>query len=160
MTEPKQKPGKSRQDYGTPGDFIAAVERRFGRLAVDLAARADNAKAPTWIDEDADSLATATRWDGLCDRLLWLNPPFANIAPWAAKCLLHAEACAALGGRIFLLTPASVGANWYSAHVHQKALVLFLNGRITFEGTTDPYPKDCMLSVFGEVPGFEVWRWK
>jgi hypothetical protein len=38
--------------------------------------------------------------------------------------------------------------------------VLGLNGRLTFKGTTAPYPKDCMLSVFGVEPGFDVWSWR
>jgi hypothetical protein len=29
---PEQKPGRSKQDYGTPWDFIKAVEARFGKL--------------------------------------------------------------------------------------------------------------------------------
>jgi hypothetical protein len=43
---------------------------------------------------------------------------------------------------------------WREAHVYA------LSPRLTFKGEKWPYPKDCMLSVFGEQPGFEVWRWK
>lgn len=44
MSEPIQKPGRSKQDYGTPWEFIRAVERRWGKLHVDLAAHSENAK--------------------------------------------------------------------------------------------------------------------
>ena len=43
MSVPIQKPGRSRQDYGTPPEFLAAVVARFGPLAFDLAASRDNA---------------------------------------------------------------------------------------------------------------------
>ena len=87
--------------------------------------------------------------------LLWLNPPFGKITPWAAKC--HAEA--AKGARIALLVPASIGSNWYRDNIHDRHRVLFLNGRIVFDGKNG-FPKDCMLVIFGDEPGFDVWTWK
>lgn len=108
MTEPAQKPGRSKQDYGTPWGLIRAVEARFGKLDVDLAARADNAKAPRLIGPDQDSLKVP--WGPrICGGIGWLNPPFADIDPWAKKC--GAETTPMNGNRIILLTPASVGAN-------------------------------------------------
>ena len=155
MRMPIQKPGKSKQDYGTPLDLIAAVTKRFGPLLVDLAAREDNKKAPEWIGPDWDSLTQD--WTQLSGNL-WLNPPFANIAPWAEKCKISAPPGS--DRRIFFLTPASVGSNWFLEHVHGHALVLALNPRLTFEGETACYPKDCCCSVFGDLPGFDVWRWR
>lgn len=158
MTEPRQKPGRSKQDYGTPWAFIHAVERRFGALFVDLAAHGpSNAKAPNYITPLQDSLTFD--WTQYASRIAWLNPEFADIAPWAAKCAAHASVFAGFGGRILMLTPASIGSEWFEAHVHRKALVIGLRPRLTFEGTKDPYPKDLMLSVFGETPGFDTWRW-
>lgn len=159
MSEPKQKPGKSKQDYGTPWAFIRAVEKRWGPLAIDLAARADNAKAPRFITPEADSLSSRNPWSPWCREIAWLNPEFADIAPWAAKCAANAEVYRAGGGRIIMLTPASIGSEWFEAHVHRKAMVIGLRPRLTFEGTSDPYPKDLMLSIFGEAPGFDTWRW-
>lgn len=169
MPEPKQKPGRSKQDYSTPWELIRAVEGRWGKLDVDLAARADNAKVPLFVTPEQDSLKTS--WieiavgrldrgeDKLGYTLAWLNPPFARIGPWAAKCVKLALHTGLL--RIVMLTPASVGANWFRDHVHNRAMVYALNGRITFEGTEDPYPKDCMLSLFGfGMTGFDVWTWK
>lgn len=155
---PAQNPGRSRQDYETPPEFVAAVARRFGPLLVDLAASPTNAKAPAFLTEGNDSLASPwTNWSTGC---AWLNPPFADIAPWAEKCAVHRHAFAAGGGRILFLTPASVGSEWFAEHVHRKALVLGIRPRLTFVGAADQYPKDLILSVFGELPGFDTWRWK
>ncbi len=46
MTEPKQKPGRSKQDYGTPPEFLDAVKARFRIEAFDcdLAASHDIAR--------------------------------------------------------------------------------------------------------------------
>lgn len=145
--------GASRQDYETPWELIRVVESRFGQLAVDLAASESNTKASRFISERDDSLSVA--WHLLSKDLLWLNPPFGNIAPWARKCAIQAN----YGARIAFLVPASVGANWYRDHVHGKARVYFLNGRICFDGKNG-FPKDCLLALYGEPAGYEVWTWK
>lgn len=151
---PAQRPGRSKQDYGTPSDLLAAVEQRFGDITVDLAASRENAVVSSFFDEREDALAQD--WTALRG-VLWLNPPFAKIAPWAAKCV----ASVGRDRTIVMLTPASVGAGWFAAHVHGSALVLALSPRLTFVGCDAPYPKDCMLSVYGaHAPGFDVWRWK
>jgi len=150
MMMPVQRPGQSKQDYGTPANLMRAVALKFGTPAWDLAASVENAKAENFLTAAQDSLTAD--WRSL-PGLKWLNPPFGNIAPWAEKC--------ARGGQILLLTPASVGANWFRDHVHLKAFIYFLNGRLTFEGCRDPYPKDCMLSAFGfGRTGYDVWDWR
>jgi len=155
--EPIQKPGRSKQDYGTPVEFIAACVARFGPLVCDLAASAENAKAPAFYDRERNSL-TVPWAEEHPTGTLWLNPEFADIGPWAEKC---AAESLKRQGLILLLTPASVGSNWFAAHVNRKAMVLGLSPRLQFEGTTAPYPKDLSLSVFGMgFNGFDCWRWK
>lgn len=144
---------RSRQDYETPAEFIRAVEDRFGPLTVDLAATKQNAKAPEFLDEEANSLTV--NWNKF-NGLLWLNPPFNHIEIWAQKSRMHCE----LGARLLFLTPASVGSEWFQMHVLGRAMVLALSPRLSFDGKA-PYPKDCMLSVFwAGCSGFDVWRWK
>ena len=160
---PKQKPGKSRQDYETPQDLIDAIERRFGPLTFDLAAHAKNTKCPDYYNSRVDSLKQD--WS-LLKGNLWLNPPFAHIDPWAEKCKetvwcwQHINVTPILPFTIFLLTPASIGSEWFRKHIYMHAHVIGLNPRLKFVGEEDAYPKDCMLSLFGRQPGFEVWRWK
>jgi phage N-6-adenine-methyltransferase len=163
---PQQKPGRSKQDYRTPNDFIAAVKRRLGivEFAIDLAANASNAQAKRWLGPDSalqvDALA-APNWARYCAfGWGWLNPEFKNIDPWAQRC----AAAAAEGGHVAFLVPAGVGANWYRDHVDGKALVLALNGRLAFMPDQPDwlYPKDCILALYSPlVPaGFEVWSWR
>jgi phage N-6-adenine-methyltransferase len=155
--EPVQKPGRSKQDYGTPIEFIRACEERFGPFVCDLAASDENTKARAWYTRERDSLAQPWHTD-YPNGTLWLNPEFADIDPWAAKCALESTR---RFGLILLLTPASIGCNWFADHVKGKAIVLGVSPRLTFEGTTAPYPKDLMLSVFGYgLSGFDTWRWR
>jgi phage N-6-adenine-methyltransferase len=173
MVMPARKPGNSKQDYGTPWPLIRAIEARWGPLTIDLAARADNAKAPRFITPEQDSLAQD--WDAQIGfGLGWLNPEFADIAPWAKKC----ASCELAS--LFMLTPASIGAEWFAEYCELKTKIVALRPRIKYEGchnldknkerTCDEsclgcasYPKDCMLTLWGsrfkDEPVFQTWRW-
>lgn len=154
---PEQKPGRSKQDYGTPQEFIDAVTVRFGPLNFDLAADETNAKAQFFYTENDDSLASPWPMHGN----LWLNPPYSDIRPWAEKCACHSRYGSPFFGRILMLVPASIGSNWFADYVHEQAYILALSPRITFEGCETPYPKDCMLACYGgHQHGFDTWRWK
>jgi phage N-6-adenine-methyltransferase len=157
---PAQKPGRSRQDYGTPRPFLDAVERRFGPIGCDLAANEVNHVNPFYLGPGSghgyDSLARA--WHVFAHvGLMWLNPPFADLDPWAAKCAAEQ----AKGARIVILAPAAVGSVWYTKHVEPNAYVFALRPRIRFVGATDDYPKDLILALFApeRLVGFESWRW-
>lgn len=151
---------RTKQDWRTPPEFIAAVERRFGRIGFDLAATdghevgcgyaftpEDDSLSCSWIDPGVRS-----------GYVVWLNPPYANIRPWVAK--LDAE-CRELDRWTLCLVPAAVGSRWYADHVHGRCLVLFLTGRLTFVGASAPYPKDCMLLCYGfGAEGVALWDWR
>ncbi len=159
--------GKSRQDFATPQDFRDAVVKKFGMPSFDLAADEKNAFCD-WVSmhqyftEEDDALKQewykrATPRDQPEKQLLmWLNPPFGNIAPWARQCAEESK----LGARILFLIPASVGSNWWAEYVHNKAHVYFLSPRLCFDGIA-PFPKDCALAYFSiGNQGYACWRWK
>lgn len=162
-TMPVQKPGKSKQDYSTPDDFMRALMRKFGVPTIDLAATHDNTRCARYISPIEDS--PMQDWDKLArashDRLAFLNPPFGNIRPWAKKC---AEASLL---EILFLVPASVGSNWWAEHVDEcvqdeTAMVYFLRPRLSFDGK-NPYPKDCALVHYNASVNAErygCWDWK
>lgn len=162
MTAPAQKPGRSVQDVQTPPEFIEAVSERFGYIDLDLAATAANAVVPHFFGPDSplheDALAPHCKWLPPSDGLLWLNPPFANITPWATKCVTESEA----GASIALLVPASVGSNWFNNYVRPYAYVLELAPRIKFVGHTASYPKDLILAIYTpeRFVGREAWHWR
>lgn len=157
MAMPKQNPGRSKQDYGTPLEFLAAVKRRLciTDFSADLAASEGNAVAAIYYTVEDDSLKSSHKWD--FGGWSWLNPPFSNIAPWVEK----ASKEAMQGANIAMLVPASVGSNWWRDWVEPYAYQSFLNGRLTFVGETTPYPKDCALLLYTPwgFTGHEVWNW-
>jgi len=154
---PQQKPGRSKQDYQTPDKFLIAAVRflDIGGFKSDLAATCDNTVAGFWFTEEEDSLKQD--WSRLPPGWAWLNPPYAHIEPWVKKAYLS-------GANIAVLIPASVGANWWRDWVHQKAMVLFLNGRLSFIPDKPKwlYPKDLALLLYGKdiQLGYAVWNWR
>jgi hypothetical protein len=157
---PKQRPGRSVQTYGTPLRFFDAVQTRFGPMSVDLAA-SDDRLCGAWLGPGSDvpdalNLDIAW-WAILRGRTGWLNPPFENLRPWAVRCASEAR----LGAHIVMLTPSSLGSEWYCDEVQGHALTLVVRPRITFVGCSAPYPKDCAIHLWGfQMVGLGTWRWR
>lgn len=160
MSEPRQRRGRSKQNYQTPPEFLTAVKQRFGirQFDIDLAAEPHNAACEHFYTEEDDALVQPWRvgngWN-------WLNPPYADIRPWVHRA--HQEMVREQASTLMLL-PAGVGSNWFRDWAHEKAQVIFLNGRLTFVGCDTCYPKDCLLLVYQPAPtgisrGYEIWTW-
>lgn len=162
-----------KQDWRTPPEFLAAVQRRFGTIGFDLAATTGHevtrvpvvgvggvsfgtVKGPHFSPED-DSLSqdwSALRLDP--GKVAWLNPPFANIRPWARKC---DEECRNLPRWTLMLVPASMGSKWWADHVLGKCFALGVT-RMAFVGADATYPKDLALCCYGfGVSGYGFWDW-
>lgn len=162
---------RGKQDYGTPSEFLKAVRYRFGGIDWDLAATPANAVATDFITPQQDSLKVpwpiyrSPRFSHV-PVTCWLNPPFADIEPWARKCQAWVEdQMVTPGSKILFLVPASIGTNWWRHHVADRARVLAVSPRLTFVGCDDPFPKDCALCVFErswpwQPKIVEPWNWK
>ena len=153
---PRQKV-KQETTYGTPLWLVKAIERDFGlKFTFDLAAdedscilrESDSAWDYKYYDFQDNSLQQD--WNNLSGDL-WLNPPFANIKDWCAKCSTY------VNGTICLLVPASIGSKWFRDYCMGRP-VFVLDSRITFDGHTDPYPKDLMIALFNktQAPTFSM----
>jgi phage N-6-adenine-methyltransferase len=154
---PAQRPHKSKQDFATPMPFIRAVERRFGGIVHDLAAHSRNARCASYysLEEGVDSLRQD--WSRIRPGNRWLNPEFGNIAPFVEKCAMEAERLPR-NSLILVLVPASIGTEWFARHVENKARVIGVRPRLSFDDQ-NPYPKDLMLLGYGLDYGLETWRW-
>ena len=154
---------KSFQDYGTPPELLAAIERRFGAVGVDAAATAEDAVCDAYFDD-----ALNADWDEAGDALVYANPRF-------RLSRLYARKFAESNVRGLLLTPASIDSRWCATHVLPYARIIALSPRVPFMRDGDYAFRDArgrpaginramMLSAYrcpGEKPGeLELWRWK
>lgn len=157
----------SNQNVETPLDFLRAVEDRFGAIGFDLAANEENnavmrlghvdgQRARSYYLGPGSLLAENAflrPWHGLGE-LAWLNPPFADISPWAMRCALSRHE---FKQRIALLIPASVCTSYFISHVAPHAYV--------FELTPRPFKaevRDCVLALYEPAlyRGRETWKWR
>lgn len=174
MSGPTIDRANSSGDIWTPWAFVHAVEEKFGKLDWDLACTVDNMKAIRGYTYPEFNALTAN-WNQIRNilkgggALLYLNPPFSNITPWAHKCAEERK----LGAEILLLVPASVGANWFwnfvapEARVYSVGRMVFDNcfDRKTGELVTTAYPKDLMLCHYDPLYSpvrcvLRRWRWQ
>lgn len=153
---PRQKPGKSRQDYETPQELIDAVEARFGVIGFDLAASKNNSVADEYFDLKSNALDARRSWELPGVEVAWLNPPFGRIGPWAKRCADVRNL------RRWTLLLAPLGSqDWACEHVWGKAFVLKLRGRVRFVGEEQGFIKDLMLACYGYgVSGEAFWDWR
>lgn len=176
MSGPTINRAGSSGDIWTPHVFAAAITVKFCPIAWDLAATLLSSKARyagMHINKERDSLTVP--WHQLepvdGSKLLYLNPPFSHITPWAGKCVDESR----LGAEILLLVPGSIGACWYRDWVHPFADVYSI-GRLVFDNCFDRktglpvktvYPKDLVLCHYhpllhklGPSQVIQFWDWK
>ena len=177
---PKQQPATSEQSVQTPDVFVSAACRKLmiPEFNFDLAADSRNTKVrgETLIDNDGAGYVRKRHFDRRDNALVqdwtlteqfnryqappwsWLNPEFADIYPWAQKCVEEA----ARGAWIAMLVPSSTGTEWWNDCVHGYAYVLALRGRVKFVGHTNQYPKDLALCLYTPIGfnGMDIWPWR
>lgn len=158
------------QNWATPLAFIDAFSARFGPIGFDLAASSENAKAEYYFTEEQDALKQdwLTAYRGCGGRWLWLNPPFADMAPLAEKVSEEARR----GARIAMLHQVSL-ARWFVDYVVPNARTYLLSPRVRYVPPKgeERNPKtgklrtgadfDSALSLFGPATrgSIEVWEW-
>lgn len=144
----------SKQDVGTPRDFLDAVEKRWGKISFDLAASADNAVVPNYFDKEADSLKQD--WSQL-NGLLWLNPEFIKIEPWVQK-----AAGTEFQDTFLCLAPGAFRTEWWRRWCKNQCHTILLEGYFYFVGHTLGFPKDLHLLEYPlkpDRPLVESWDW-
>jgi hypothetical protein len=162
----------SKQDYQTPKALIESVEKRFGKITLDLAARSYNKvcdnylapctgpEGPLSLDKEAYGIDSFDHdWAELYKKLggnFWLNCEFGDIGKWSARCALEANK----GAQILLLIPYGT-TKAFMANVVGKANLYLLEGRLQFIAG-ESFPKDCVIAHYGPAPdgGICFWDWK
>jgi len=146
-----------KQDYVTPKNFIARINRRWP-CRFDLAADRKNFQFPAFFTKEDDALTKNWGELNFSRNYFWLNPPFKDCGKFMEKCVYEMKTnnC-----KIVTLTLANRATKWYREIVRPNALSLILVERITFEGQEHSYPKELMINIFDNgITGEGYWEWK
>ena len=143
MANKKALMSSDRMDWGTPLELYEQLDEIFG-FTLDVAASRENAKAPIYITEKQDGLATS--WVDIVQPVVaWMNPPYGGALPaWLAKAYQEGQE----GAIVVALVPARPDTGWFQ-YVWKAEALAFLRGRVTFEGAATGAPFPSVVAVFG-----------
>lgn len=173
------------QYYRTPNNFFNALEKKFGKFNLDVAADADNTRCDYWIDEELDGLksmwghvfkdkiGTGTQGQTFF-RNAYCNPPWKNPRPWIEQAASFVCNIDDTHRQAVLLFHSAFNAHWWHiVHGWADRVVIPVYERVEF---IDPNLKrhgsgnmrDGMILVFKyrrtkrsyrETLPVEFWDW-
>ena len=129
------------ESWNTPPVVLSAITRALGAIELDPCSNTGSivpARIAWILERDGDSLARSWRSSSSSSSrrsssgLVYVNPPYASIAEWIAKC-----AAEALEHRLELLAlvPARTETRWWNAAIDSGAIPGFWRGRLQFLST-------------------------
>ena len=126
-------------EWGTPADLFAQLNRRFGPFDLDVCATDQNAKCPRFYAREQDGLQHD--WAGTC----WMNPPYGRtIGKWVRKAWESSRA----GATVVCLLPARVDTKWWWDFVKPFGEIEFIRGRLRFGDGCNSAPFPSAVVVF------------
>ena len=125
-------------DYGTPQHIFDQLNSKFN-FTLDAAATSENAKCSMFFSPETDALTKA--WTGN----VFLNPPYGRqMKKWIKKAYEESQTNADV---VVCLLPARTDTSWFHEYC-MKGEIIFIKGRITFAGATNPAPYPSIVVVF------------
>ena len=137
-------------DWATPPEFFAEVQRRLGKFDLDVCADKANAKCERFISAEQDGLSQ--RWCLAIDQTTrrWCNSPYGRVLPkWIDKAIEEVR----LGGvSVTYLAPARTDTRWFYKAFRAAKVVWFIKGRLKFGGHVSSAPFPSVLFLFDGGP--------
>lgn len=127
-----------KQDWATPSDFYNKVDNIYGPFELDPCSDGTNAKCHKHYTEKENGLAQP--WFGK----VFVNPPYNQCKQWLEKCVKEKDNCE----RIVVLIPARTDTKFFHDYCLQAKSIVFIKGRLRFEGAESCAPFPSMLVVF------------
>tara|TARA_B110000444_G_C18605080_1_gene484903 strand:+ start:145 stop:636 length:492 start_codon:yes stop_codon:yes gene_type:complete len=134
-------PQPVRLDWGTPQYIFEYAVKRWGVHHIDLAASKENTKCSLYIDEEENAL------DGDWGRYHvrgWLNPPYGKMLKPFAKQVSHQLTTGNIES-VTILVPSRTDTEWFSILMRHAVEVVFIRGRLKFEGAENSAPFPSVL---------------
>lgn len=129
-------------EWETPQDFFDELDEEF-EFALDVCATPENAKAPYFFTRTKNGLLQP--WAAPIGHAVWMNPPYGRgIGKWVEKARHESER----GATVVCLLPARTDTRWFHDHIHGRAEIRFVRGRLKFGGHKNSAPFPSMVVVF------------
>lgn len=144
-----------KMDYVTP-DYLYNPLNDIFDFQIDLAADSNNFKCKKqFFNEKDDSLSF--NWE-FNECWCWLNPPYGrHLCKWVEKSYISNIN---YNTKFCLLIPARTDTNYFHEFITKANLIIFLRGRIKFDGCKYNAPFPSQLVFFGNVKYNQVIKLK
>ncbi len=129
-----------KHDYETPEHFFNQLNSIF-KFKIDLAADHENRKVEKYLSIKDNSLEDPWLFKGWG----WLNPPYGrDLKKWFAKASVSKS-------KIIILSPARTDTSYFHDYIVSADCLLFIRGRLVFDGCASSAPFPSLLSFFGKL---------
>ena len=126
-------------EWGTPQDFFDRLDALF-HFTLDPCASEENHKCAQYFTKETNGLIQP--WHGQ----VFMNPPYGKEIPkWMEKAESEAQLAASV---VVCLVPSRTDTRWFQRAFKQAAAIVFLPGRLTFQGATSPAPFPSALVIY------------
>lgn len=150
-----------KDDWETPDNFFAGIEKTFGSFILDAAAVAKTSKCPYHFGPDSrlcdDGLSTDWTVFDHYERIgnVWCNPPYAKgiTGKWVDKAMQQAFN---EGTTTVCLLPARTDTKWFKTCYMYAEKIYFVQGRLKFKGAKHSAPFPSMVVVFSPNSSSEL----
>lgn len=136
----------STDEWPTDAAVVQWWADRFGAFTLDVAATAENAKAPRFYTAIDNALAQPWARDA-GDGPAWCNPPYSAIDPFVAKAFREAL----LGLTTVMLLPSRTDRPWFHQALDElragRAEIHFARGRLRFGDAVHDAPFPSVVVV-------------
>lgn len=100
-----QTPIPLSDEWSTPPEVFGPLNEEFG-FTLDASAKHWNAKTTRFFGPDESGGGLTLPWDS---GIVWLNPPYSDIASWLKKAIVEADK----GATVVCLLPLSPDRHWW-----------------------------------------------
>lgn len=127
------------EEWETPYNFYSKLWVFF-QFDLDACATATNRKTYKFYSKEDDALSIP-EWDS--KTCVWCNPPYGRkIVEWVKKC---DEQHRVYNRSVVMLIPARTDTKYFHDYIYGKYPVLFVRGRLHFNGSKHAAPFPSML---------------
>lgn len=127
------------EEWGTPQALFDELDKQF-HFTLDPCSTDENAKCEKHYTKEQDGLLQD--WG---NETVFCNPPYGkDIWKWCKKCYEHSVA----GGVAVILIHARTDTRWFHDWVYHKAELLFIKGRLRFNGNKYNAPFPSMIAIY------------
>jgi len=133
-----------KHDWKTPKSLFRCLERLFGKFDLDPCTEDNHLQVPYYYTSKDNGLVK--EWFGR----VYVNPPYSETEKWVRKAIQEVKEDRAK--QVVMLLASRTDTRWFHELVLPNATeILFIKGRIRFEGARDSAPFPSLVVVFEKV---------